>query len=91
MILDTKIVGKLTDQYVVCGGLNKVKHGLLFVTVTPCSVPCHLQENRLFSRAEKVQAVYGLAELEAPLSPDQLTETFSAPRLDEREIQQDYP
>lgn len=57
ILLDTKIVGKPNEQYIVLGGIYQVKNGFLNVMVTPCSIPCVLQENSVFSRAEKIDVV----------------------------------
>lgn len=57
VLLDTKVVGKPTEQYVVLGGVHEVKRGRLNVTVTPCSIPCLLQKNFVFSRTERIEEV----------------------------------
>lgn len=70
-VLDTKIVGKPNEQYVVCGGVYEVNRGSLFVTVSPCSIPCWLQENFVFSRAERVEVVCRLLDARDSLSSNQ--------------------
>lgn len=69
VVVDTKIVGKPNSQYVVCGGVYEVKDGIVFITVVPCSNSCRLQENLVFSRAERVEAVFRLTDMESePIS-----------------------
>lgn len=84
--LDTKIVGRPNEQYVVWGGVHKVQHGSLFVTITPCSIPCLLQENFVFSRAEKVEVVYRLVDADNTLALNQLTDDSPTKRFDVNQI-----
>lgn len=67
VVLETKIVGRINKQYVVCGGIYKAQQGSIFISVIPCSVPCHLVEDIIFCRAERVQLVYKLVSTDFPL------------------------
>lgn len=70
VIMGTKLVGKLNEQFLIHGGAYEVKLGTFFVLITPCVIPCHLQENFVCARAERVQNVYKIGgTAEAPLVP----------------------
>lgn len=57
VLLDTKVVGKPNEQCLILGGIYQVMDGSLHVTVMPSSIPCLLQENAVFSRAERIEVV----------------------------------
>ncbi|KAL4719878.1 hypothetical protein ACJJTC_000086 [Scirpophaga incertulas] len=61
--VNTKIVGKPGEEFIVCGGVYEVRNGLLFITITPCTIPCSLLENSIFARVERVVSVYRLGNI----------------------------
>lgn len=61
VLLCTKVVGKPDAQYIISGGVYRVKEGNVCVTITPCSIPCSLLENSIFSRAERIEIVNRIA------------------------------
>lgn len=83
IVLENKIVGKPNEQYLVCGGVYQVKEGTFFVMITPCYVPCCLQENFVLSCAEKVDLVCRLAD-SSELNPQ--FEGVSGKWLDEDQV-----
>lgn len=83
IFLQTKIVGKLNEQFVVLGGIYEVKKGYLSVIVTPCSIPCLLQKNFIFSRAEEVDLVRRVTAV-SPVTTDCEGETIS--KIDRQQI-----
>ncbi|XP_061729150.1 uncharacterized protein LOC133534072 [Cydia pomonella] len=89
VVLNTKVVGKPQDQYLVCGGIYEVKQGNLFVMVMPCAASCYLQENFVFARAERVEAVYRLSDIGTTVRQyeNEITveETASSP-FDEKQL-----
>lgn len=81
-------MGKLNRQYVVCGGVYEVNCGSLYVTVAPCSIPCWLQQNFVFSRAERVEVVYRLADARGSSICNQCTGSSLGEELfDENQVQ----
>lgn len=85
-MLDTKVVGKPNEQFIIWGGVYEVKHGSLFVTITPCTAPCRLQEGSVFSRAEKVQVVSRIGDARTPPVSTVQGSDIAAKRLDEGQI-----
>lgn len=57
ILLDTKIVGKPSEQYVVLGGVYQARDGILNAMIMPCSIPCSLRKASVFARAAKVNVV----------------------------------
>lgn len=57
ILINSKIVGSPFQQFTVCGGIYGVVNGFLYVTVAPSMVPCDLQKNRIFARAERVDVI----------------------------------
>lgn len=86
VLLDTKIVGKPNSQYFVCGGVYQVNNGLLFVVVIPCEASCLLQSNSVFSRAERVESVYRLADVQLVQNPVG-DEILSSEPFDQNQVQ----
>lgn len=89
MVVDTKVVGKLGEQYIIYGGVYEVKNGSFYVTVQPCAVPCQLQENSVVARAERVESVYRLVSGEISTAMGTRTESTSGKKFDESLIQVD--
>lgn len=86
ILLDTKIVGKPGEQYVVVGGIYKVCDGLLNVMITPCKIPCLVQENFIFSRADKIDIVNRVVSATASVSELNVPEQTPLSPIDESQI-----
>lgn len=86
VVFESRVVGRPNEQFVVWGGAYEVKQGVLFVTVTPLFVPCQLQQNFVFSRAEKVRKVYRLSSLNVPTIFHNDNDVNSTKQLDESQL-----
>ncbi|CAH2103149.1 unnamed protein product [Euphydryas editha] len=69
IVLNSKVLGKPNQQYIIKGGIYAVKKGLLFVTVLPYIIPCLLMENALICRTEKVELVNQIIETATRSTP----------------------
>jgi hypothetical protein len=88
VVINTKVVGKPPHQYIVCGGVYEIKQGKVFVTIIPCAMICSLEENFVFARAERVQAVFRLSDVDVSLtqSQDLISTAPLVSRLDENQL-----
>ncbi|CAB3248119.1 unnamed protein product [Arctia plantaginis] len=57
VLINNKWVGIPNNQFLVGGGVHPVRHGQLFVTITPNTIPCFLRGNAVICRVEKVKVV----------------------------------
>lgn len=76
--LDTKIIGKPTQQFVIFGGMYPVTVGIAHVYVSPVSDSCHIKEGMVVGRGVGVKLVNRL------ISPHQ--EVTEHAKIDEEKV-----
>lgn len=57
VLSNDRLVGKPDQQYVVCGGIYRVRDGRVNIAIIPCHTPCLLQKGLVLCRVERVDLV----------------------------------
>lgn len=72
ILINSKVLGKPTFQYVVCGGVYALKDGFVYVYVRPVSNHCHVYKGSIISRASNVQVVNSVFNVDNKMVTDRI-------------------
>lgn len=67
ILVDSRVIGKPNQQYIVCGGIYRVEGGIVNVSVTPIMNVCVIPADIVITRATRVQIVNRILSPTTPL------------------------
>lgn len=70
VLVDSTVIGKPNQQYIVCGGIYKVEGGIVNISVTPIMSLCVIPAGIVITRALRVQIVNRILSPTTPLSAE---------------------